>query len=91
LYYRFKCKLSHEGKLSEFIEVRNGVRQGCVLYPTLFLPILGRVMKRMKGLRKRGVQWSMKEKLEDLDYADDIYLLAQRFYDMDEKLKRVKQ
>ena len=28
LYDRFKCKISHEGKLSEFIEVRNGVRQG---------------------------------------------------------------
>jgi hypothetical protein len=36
LYDRFKCKISHEGKLSEFIEVRNGVRQGCILSPTLF-------------------------------------------------------
>jgi hypothetical protein len=31
----------------------------------------------------------MKDRLEDLDYADDICLLAQRFYDMDEKLKRL--
>jgi len=56
LYDRFKCKISHEGKLSECIEVRNGVRQGCSLSPTLFLLILGRVMKRMKGLKKRGIQ-----------------------------------
>jgi hypothetical protein len=47
-------------------------------------------MKRMKGLRKRGTQWNMKERLEDLDYADDICLLAQRFCDMDEKLKSIK-
>jgi hypothetical protein len=40
LYDRFKCKISHEGKLSEFIEVRNGVRQGRILSPTLFLLIL---------------------------------------------------
>ena len=33
----------------------------------------------------------MKERLEDLDYADDICLLAQRFCDMDEKLKRLKE
>jgi len=33
----------------------------------------------------------MKEKLEDLDYADEISLLAQRFYDMDERLKRLKK
>jgi hypothetical protein len=72
LYDGFKCKISHEGKLFEFIEVRNGVRQGCILYPTLFLLILDRVMKRVKGLRKRGIQWSIKERLEDLDYADDV-------------------
>jgi len=67
LYDGFKCKISHEGKLLDFIEVRNGVRQGCILYPTLFLLLLDRVMKRVKGLRKRGIQWSMKERLEDLD------------------------
>ena len=33
----------------------------------------------------------MKESSEDLDYADDIYLLAQRFCDMEEKLKRLKE
>jgi hypothetical protein len=33
----------------------------------------------------------MKESLEDLDYADGICLLDQRFCDMDEKLKRLKK
>jgi hypothetical protein len=37
-------------------------------------------MKGMKGLERRGIQWSMKESLEDLDYADDICLLAQKFF-----------
>jgi len=45
----------------------------------------------VKGLRKSGIQWRMKEILEDLDNADDIFLLAQRFYDMEEKLKRLKE
>jgi hypothetical protein len=75
LYDGFKCKISHEGKVSEFIEVRNGVRQGCILSPTLFLLIFDRVMKRVKGLRKRGIQWSMKEILEDLDYA--VYAVSE--------------
>ena len=82
LYEGFKCKISHEGKLSDFIEFRKGVRQGCILSATFFLLMLDRVMKRVKGLVKRGIQWSMKEKLEDLDYADNICLLAQRFCDM---------
>jgi len=42
----------------------------------------------VNGLRKRGIQWSMKERLED---ADGICLLAQRFCDMEEKLKRLKE
>jgi hypothetical protein len=33
----------------------------------------------------------MNERLEDLDYADDICLLAQRFCDMDEKPKKLKE
>jgi len=41
-------------------------------------------MKRMKGLKKRGIQWSMKERLEDLEYADDICMLTHRLCDMDE-------
>jgi hypothetical protein len=90
LYDGFKCKICHEGKCSDFIEVRNCVRQGCILSPILFLLILDKVMKKVKGSRKRGIQWSMKESLEDLDYADDICLLAQRFCDMEEKLKRLK-
>ena len=33
----------------------------------------------------------MKERQEELDYADDICLLAQRLCNMDEKLKRLKE
>jgi len=90
LYDGFKCKISHERKLSDFIEARNGVRRGRIPSPSNFLLILDRVMKRMKGLRKGGKQGSMTERLEDLNYADDIYLLAQRFCDIEEKLKRLK-
>jgi glycerol-3-phosphate responsive antiterminator len=47
-------------------------------------------MKSVKVSRKKEIQWNMKERLEDLDYADDICLLAQIFCDMEEKLKRLK-
>jgi len=48
-------------------------------------------MERVTGLTKRGIQWSMKERLEDLDYADNICLLALRFCDTEDKLKRLKE
>ena len=90
LYDAFKCKNSQQEKLSAFRDVRDRVRQGCILSPTLILLILDKVVKGMKGLRKRGIQWSTKERLEDLDYADDTCLLAQKSCDMDGKLKRLK-
>jgi glycosyltransferase A (GT-A) superfamily protein (DUF2064 family) len=59
--------------------------------PNPFSANTRRVIKKVKGLRKRGIQWSMKERLKDLDLVDDICLLAQRFCDMEEKLKILKE
>ena len=36
--------------------------------------------------RKRGLQWSLMEQLEGIDYADDIVLILQRDIDMKEEL-----
>jgi hypothetical protein len=49
------------------------------------------VMNRVTGLRKIGIQWSMKESQEDLEHEDDICLLAQRFCDKEEKLKTLEE
>jgi uncharacterized protein YlxW (UPF0749 family) len=53
--------------------------------------VLDRVLRRMTGGRKRGIHWGLKERLEDLHFADDICLLAQRFRDMKEKLRRLQE
>ena len=45
--------------------------------------------KVVKG-RKRGLQWRMTERLEDLDFADDISLLLQRWSDIKAKLEKLK-
>jgi hypothetical protein len=38
-----------------------------------------------KGKRKRGIYWNFSERLEDLDFADDLCLLSQSFRDMNQK------
>jgi hypothetical protein len=68
----------HEGKLTNLFEVTRGVRQGCILPPTLFLLVLDNVMNKVIKGRKRGIQWRMMKRLENLDFVDDIWLLAQR-------------
>jgi hypothetical protein len=44
--------------------------------------------KVVKG-KKRGLQWRMMKQLEDLDFADDICLLAQRWNDIKAKLEKL--
>jgi len=64
----------HEGKLTNLSEVTIRVRKGCILSPTLFRLVLDNVMNKVIKGRKRGIQWRMMERLENLDFADDVYL-----------------
>ena len=47
----------------------------------------------LSGLRQSSIYYTTiwYKTLEDLDYADDICLLAQWFCDMEEKLNRLKE
>jgi hypothetical protein len=40
--------------------------------------------------QKKGIQWGLHYKLQDLDFADDICILAQSFKDMEAKLNDLK-
>lgn len=48
-------------------------------------------MKKVVEGGRRGIQWGIHDRLEDLDYADDICLLSQSFQDMDTKLARLQK
>jgi len=71
-----------EGKLTYSLEVTTGVREGCRLCLTLFLLVLDSVMNKVIRGTKRGIQWRMMERLDDVDFADDICLFAQRWCDI---------
>jgi hypothetical protein len=81
MYNNYTCQVEHNGKLS-------GPNQGCLLSPTLFLMVLDIMTKAMN--RKKGIQWGLHDKLEHLDFADDICILAQSFKDMEAKLNDLK-
>jgi hypothetical protein len=91
MYDDFKCKILYEGKITDYIEITNGVRQGCILSPIIFLLVLNNVTRNTLGNRKRVIEWGMKDRLEDLDFVDDICLLSQRYSDMKDKLIRLQQ
>lgn len=75
LYTEAKCSVLHSGETSEVFVVKNGVRQGCVLSPLLFITVLDEVL-REASTESLGIWWNPTRKLGDLDFADDIALLT---------------
>ena len=78
-----------EGKLTEPFFIQTGVRQGCLLSPTIFLIVIDWVMRKDTKDRRMGIQWTLTKQLEDLDFADDISLLAHRHKDAQTKLEHI--
>ena len=91
LYDGFTCQVIHAGTLTEPLDVRTGVRQGCLLSPILFLMVLDWTTRHAYGGRRRGIQWGLHQRLEDLEFADDIVLLSHRHSDMRDKLLALEQ
>ena len=63
--------------MSEWFEIKCGVKQGCVMSRFLFLLVIDWIMRRTVDGLRTDIRWSMMESLEDLDYADDIVLLTE--------------
>ena len=91
LYNNSSCQVVHDGKLTNTFQVQTGVRQGCLLSPTIFLLVVDWIMKRASSGKKTGIQWIFTKQLEDLDFADDISLLSHRHQDAQEVLSRLAE
>jgi hypothetical protein len=89
MYKNCTRQVEHNGKLSESVIVESGVKQRCLLSPILFLMVLDIMMTKAMN-RKNGIQWGPYHKLEDLDFTDDICILAQSFKDMEANLNDLK-
>ena len=91
MYADNQCCVRHEGQHSDWFHVKTGVRQGCVISPTLFLVVIDWVMRKATSDRATGLVWGLTARLEDCDFADDIALLSHTQKDMQEKTLKVDQ
>ena len=71
------------------IEYEDGLRQGCLLSPLLFLVALDWVTRTAFD-RKRGIQWTFTTSLEDLGFADDLVILSHTIQDMRNKTRALE-
>ena len=61
---------------SDFFPVQTGVRQGCVLAPSLFSTCMDWIMDRAVGGSECGVSFG-EVRITDLDFADDAVIFAE--------------
>ena len=77
LYKDTECAIVIDGHITEWFKVNIGVRQGCILSPTLFIIFLEFVMKELKRLDQ---DLQMKNTLSvDVRYAKDPTLISTVF------------
>ncbi|CAH8547321.1 unnamed protein product [Schistosoma margrebowiei] len=88
-YDGLNSKIVHGGQLTNSFEEKTGVRQGRLLSPFLFLPVTDWIMKTSTSEGKRGIQWTPRMQLDDLDLADDLALLSQTQQQMQRKTTSV--
>lgn len=74
------CRVVYRNRLPDEFPVATDVKQGCVLSPILFATVLVELRAAAIALPAR-IQWELCNRLEDLDYADDICLLSHTFAD----------
>ena len=77
LYRNYNVRVIQNGQQSEKVAVDTGVRQGCILSPTIFLVVVDWVMRKATQQR-RGITWKVFNSLEDLDFADDLCLISHK-------------
>ena len=90
LYEGFSAQVVHNGQKTQPLNIKTGVRPGCLLSPLLFLVALDWVTRKRGRRRKRGIQWTFTTWLEDLDFADDLALLSHRIQDMRDKTRALQ-
>ena len=89
MYDGFQCTVVDEGEQTEWFNITSGVKQGCLMSGFLFLLVTDWIMRKTLDHHRTGLRWDFTTVLEDLDFADDIALLASKHEHIQIKTNRL--
>ena len=89
LYTDFSAQVICSNSLTDTIEIKTGVKQGCILSAFLFMQSMDWIMRKVESPDRRGVRWTRTTQLENLDFVDDICLTPHRLSDMQSKTEKL--
>jgi Reverse transcriptase (RNA-dependent DNA polymerase) len=81
----FFNRVIHGHQVTDSFQVKTGVIKGCLLSPFPFLLAIDWIMKTSTQQSRNGIQWTLVDQVEDLDFADDLALLSHTQQQMQEK------
>ena len=90
-YEDSKCSVITEAGTGPWFDVKSGVKQGCVMSGFLFILVIDWIMRQTVQQQNTGIQWTLTEKLEDLDYADDIVTTSSSWNHAQQKVTRLSE
>ncbi len=89
MYQASEACVRVDGEVSEWSEVKQGVRQGCPLSPCLFNIFLGMVVKEARTNFHGGVKLDTCQ-VQVLLFADDTVLITEREEDLQHNIRMEK-
>lgn len=76
---------------TDWIRIISGVKQGCNMSGFLFILVLDWVMNKCAEGQNTGIRWNFMNRLEDLEFADDIALISSKFDDIQKKTNKLAE
>ena len=88
LYWNQRATITVENRESKALEIKRGVRQGCILSPLLFNLYSEKIFRKALEDTKDGIKVNG-ELINNIRYADDTVLLADSLEGLQELVNRV--